>query len=93
MKGFTDSRFPGMDPYLERHWLDVHASLVPAAQNALNRTLLDGLIAGTEERVAVDDGGVSCPILGNVFKPIQAGVSPDYGCLCSRDTKSQAMIC
>ena len=56
MKGFTDSPFPGMDPYLERHWLDVHASLVPAARNALNQTLPDDLIARIEERVAVEAG-------------------------------------
>ncbi len=50
------SPFPGMDPYLERHWLDVHASLIISARNALNQRLPDDLIARAEERVAVEAG-------------------------------------
>lgn len=53
------SPFPGMDPYLEPHWLDVHTSLVSGARDALNALLPDDLIASAEERVAVesDSGG------------------------------------
>src|SRR2546430_8647848 len=47
------SPFPGMDPYLERHWLDVHASLVAYAADQLNRVLPEELVATKEERVAV----------------------------------------
>lgn len=50
------SPFPGMDPYLERHWLDVHASLITSARNMLNQRLPDDLIARAEERVAVEAG-------------------------------------
>jgi hypothetical protein len=46
--------FPGMDPYLERHWLDVHQSLVTYARDALNVLLPGDLIARTEERVVID---------------------------------------
>src|SRR5579884_2052949 len=49
------SPFPGMDPYLEAHWLDVHTSLVKDARDALNRRLPDDLVATAEERVAVED--------------------------------------
>src|SRR5687768_8033362 len=48
------SPFPGMDPYLERHWLDVHTKLVAYAADALNEQLPADLVASTEERVAVE---------------------------------------
>jgi hypothetical protein len=48
------SPFPGMDPYLERHWLDVHTKLVAYAADELNRVLPETLVARTEERVAVE---------------------------------------
>jgi hypothetical protein len=48
------SPFPGMDPYLESHWLDVHTSLIADARNALNRVLPDDLAASSEERVSVE---------------------------------------
>ena len=47
------SPFPGMDPYLERHWPDVHGKLIIYAADALNANLPDELIVRTEERVAV----------------------------------------
>ena len=50
------SPFPGMDPYLEPHWLDVHTSLVSASRNALNDRLPEDLIARAEERVAIESG-------------------------------------
>ena len=45
------SPFPGMDPYLEAHWRDVHASLVIYARDALQALLPDPLRARVEERV------------------------------------------
>jgi hypothetical protein len=48
------SPFPGMDPYLEPHWLDIHTKLVAYAADDLNERLPDDLIASTEERVAVE---------------------------------------
>ncbi len=53
------SPFPGMDPYLERHWLDVHQSLVTYTRDALNDLLPADLLARTEERVLIDaDAGL-----------------------------------
>lgn len=43
-----------MDPYLERHWLDVHARLVLYAADSLNEKLPRSLVARTEERIAID---------------------------------------
>lgn len=48
------SPFPGMDPYLEPHWLDVHTKLVTYAADVLNQVLPPSFIARTEERVAVE---------------------------------------
>ena len=48
------SPFPGMDPYLERHWLDVHADLVAMSRTALNAVLPADLVARMEERVVID---------------------------------------
>src|SRR6058998_337 len=48
------SPFPGMDPYLEEHWPDVHTSLVSDARSQLNRTLPQDLVASTEERIAIE---------------------------------------
>ena len=48
------SPFPGMDPYLEPHWPDVHGKLVTYAADALNAQLPEDLIARTEERVAIE---------------------------------------
>lgn len=48
------SPFPGMDPYLERHWGDVHADLVALARAALNDVLPPDLVARMEGRVVVD---------------------------------------
>jgi len=42
-----------MDPYLERHWGDVHASLVIYARNQLQKVLPSDLRARVEERVVV----------------------------------------
>lgn len=47
-----------MDPYLEAHWRDVHASLVIYSRDAIQRQLPDPLRARVEERVLLesDDG-------------------------------------
>jgi hypothetical protein len=48
------SPFPGMDPYLEQFWGDVHASLVLYARDQLQRLLPRDLRARVQERVFVD---------------------------------------
>ena len=47
--------FPGMNPYLERHWGDVHSRLVLYASNQLNRQLPGSLRARVEERLVVEN--------------------------------------
>jgi len=45
------SPFPGMDPFLERHWGDVHATLIVYARDLLQPRLPDDLLARIEQRV------------------------------------------
>jgi hypothetical protein len=57
------SPFPGMDPYLEWHWLDLHPRLIVASSRAIQRQLGDDLVARIEERLVVEDTlGYSRPI-------------------------------
>jgi hypothetical protein len=48
------SPFPGMDPYLERYWGDVHASLMVYLRDQINERLPADLQARVEETVSVD---------------------------------------
>lgn len=50
------SPFPGMDPYLEAHWRDVHAGLIiyAYARDALQGVLPGALRARVEERVLLE---------------------------------------
>ena len=50
------SPFPGMDPYLEPFWRDVHASLIIYARDQLQGKLPGDLRARVEERVVVEPG-------------------------------------
>lgn len=49
------SPFPGMDPYLETHWGDIHTSLIVYARNQLNARLPNDLQARVEESLAVQE--------------------------------------
>ena len=47
------SPFPGMDPYLEDRWPEVHARLIVYAANQINSGLPNDLQANIEENLAV----------------------------------------
>lgn len=49
------SPFPGMDPYLEAHWGDIHTRLMVYASNQLNAQLPNDLQARVEESLAVQE--------------------------------------
>lgn len=51
------SPFPGMDPWLERHWRDVHHSFLGYARDRLQERLPPDLRARLEERVFVEAEG------------------------------------
>jgi hypothetical protein len=48
------SPFPGMDPYLERHWGDVHHALVTYIRDSLQSSLPGDLRARMQERVYIE---------------------------------------
>lgn len=48
------SPFPGMDPYLEPHWGDVHTSLMVYMRDEINEQLPGDLQARVEESISVD---------------------------------------
>ena len=67
------SPFPGMDPFLERHWQDVHSTFMVYAKQQLNEHLPAELLAHVEESLAVetDDGHrrVSSGSVQNLHSP------------------------
>jgi hypothetical protein len=54
---WDENRFPGMNPWLEEFWQDVHATLLVYARDQLNTELPPGLHARVEERLAIDAEG------------------------------------
>src|SRR5216683_2169652 len=48
------SPFPGMDPYLEQFWPDIHASLIIYSRDQIEEQLPGDLIARVEERVVLE---------------------------------------
>jgi len=52
------SPFPGMDPYLEQRWADIHAALIVYTRNQLNPQLPRDLEARIEESHCVEENGV-----------------------------------
>jgi hypothetical protein len=58
--------FPGMNPYLEWHWGDVHQSVVTYVRNVLNERMPDGLLARVEERVYVETDESERPVRPDV---------------------------
>ncbi len=61
----SHSPFPGMDPWLERHWGDIHQALITYSRDALNERLPGDLRCQTEERVYVGPD----PALAHTRKP------------------------
>jgi hypothetical protein len=49
------SPFPGMDPFLEPHWLDVHQRLITYISDQLQDRLPSDLCSRVEERVVLED--------------------------------------
>jgi hypothetical protein len=53
------SPFPGMDPYLELHWRDVHAALIVYIRDHLQNQLGGKLRARVEERLVVETDDIA----------------------------------
>ena len=48
------SPFPGMDPYLESHWRDVHTRMMTYLCDQIQDQLPPNLVARVEQSVSVD---------------------------------------
>lgn len=79
------SPFPGMDPYVQQFWRDMHHRLITYAHDDLQPRLPKRLRARVEERVFVEsEGGQYRPISTDVYvieypKPRPAATAPDGG--------------
>ncbi len=70
------SPFPGMDPFLEQYWRDVHASLIVAIKNAIQGQLPLDLWAQVEQGVSidlVDESLLAVPDVQVVEQPTETG--------------------
>lgn len=54
---FVDDPFPGMNPFLEDFWRDVHTRMMISLSNALQPQLPEGLFARVEESLSIDADG------------------------------------
>lgn len=70
------SPFPGMDPYLEAHWLDVHGSLIHLAKVAIQPQLGESLVARSEERIVVEDPVGLSRAIGPDMRIVELGSGP-----------------
>ena len=48
------SPFPGMDPYLEQFWGDLHHTMINRSRAAIQKQLPDDLVARVDERIFVE---------------------------------------
>ena len=67
------SPFPGMDPYLESYWLDVHHGLVTYARDQLQPRLPDSLRARVQERVFVETEGTDTLVVYPDVRVVEKG--------------------
>src|SRR5204862_7167444 len=75
---------PGMDPYVERYWLDLHLDLTSKSRRAIQRQLGDDLVARVEERLIVEAPDARTRRIGPDVRVVEHGrpgnpVSPQDG--------------
>ncbi|MDB5294244.1 MAG: hypothetical protein JWO31_227 [Phycisphaerales bacterium] len=79
----TRSPFPGMDPYLEQSWPDVHHRLCTYACDAIRPKLPAGLIPRLDERTIIEDPHDRDRVIVPDVRVVQRGrptqPSPDSG--------------
>lgn len=72
-----DSPFPGMDPYLEQFWNDVHGKLVPYIADTLNELLPARFRASMDKRVVIAD--IDQPLSGSRYPDVAILAAPKLG--------------
>src|SRR4051812_28651845 len=71
------SPFPGMDPYIERFWNDVHGSLITYIRDELNAALPPRFRATLQDRVFIAD--VEQPFSGVRYPDVAVLEAPSLG--------------
>ncbi len=74
-----NSPFPGMDPYLEAHWRDVHHALITYARDQIQSQLPAGLLARMEERVFVEPEEGEGRVVYPEVRVVERGKFPPAG--------------
>ena len=75
----TTNPFPGMNPFFQASWSDVHTTLISLVREALSESLPPDLSARAEERVVLAAPGKkkdACRADVAVVEPWQAGLPP-----------------
>lgn len=72
-----DSPFPGMDPYLERYWNDVHGTLITYIKDDLNELLPPSLRATLQARLVI--ALVGPPEVATRYPDIAVIPTPTFG--------------
>lgn len=62
----TRNPFPGMNPFLEHYWLDVHTKLIAYISDAIAEQLPASLSARAEEKVILSEDGDERGVLADV---------------------------
>ncbi|MCS7209647.1 MAG: DUF4058 family protein [Fimbriimonadales bacterium] len=70
--------FPGMNPYLERFWRSVHASMIVYGRDMLNEVLPEGLLAVVEERMYVELPDLSQRAVYPDIRVVRHKTVPEY---------------
>ena len=69
MSASRQNPFPGVNPYLEQQWPDVHLKLINYISDALSGELPDDLMARTEQAIAVKEEEEEPEKKGKSFRP------------------------
>lgn len=85
-----DSPFPGMDPYLEGFWNDVHGKLIAYIADELNESLPARFRAGLQQRVIIAD--VEEPATGSRYPDVAILEAPTFGSGTTAVLSSRALI-
>jgi hypothetical protein len=73
------SPFPGMDPYLEKYWRDIHTRLVMYTCDQLEGSLPDALIARVEERIVLETDDDVLRLLFPDVRVVEHGATAEEG--------------
>lgn len=80
--------FPGLNPFFQADWIDVHPTLLTLIRSALREELPSDLMLRVEERVEVADTGKEYRADISVVEPWQRGFPP----LWRPDDESSAIV-